>query len=357
MAELSSLERLRRQIDRLDGEIVRLLNERAGVALEIGQAKADERAPIFAPAREAEVLQHVDEASAGPLRAEHLRAIYREILSACRDLQRPIRVAYFGPAATFTHMAALERFGQAPTFLPVASIAEVFAQVQKDEADFGVVPAENSTEGPVRETLDLLIDSELKICSAVTLPVVHCLLANVPLDEIRAVYSHPQALAQCRRWLAENLPGREVVPALSTARAAELAARDPHGAAIATRLASETYGVRVVEAGIQDLAHNSTRFFVVSRAAEGRPTGRDKTAILFSVKDRVGALRDVVEVFASAAINLSSIQSRPSRRRAWDYVFFAELEGHGAEERVRTALAQVEQHAVFLKVLGSWPVE
>lgn len=358
MSEPSSLDRLRQEIDRVDREIVALLNRRAGLALEIGRAKADGRRPVFDPQREAEVLRLVRQASDGPLGGELLQPIYREILSACRQLQYPLRVAYLGPAATFTHQAALERFGQAPTYRPAGSVTEVFTLVQKGEADYGVVPVENSTEGPVHETLDLLADADVRICSAVTLPVVHCLLSNAPLEEVRVVYSHPQALAQCRRWLAEHLPGREVVPAVSTARAAELAASDPRGAAIATRLAGETYGVEVVESGIQDLAQNYTRFFVIARGAElGQPTGRDRAAILFSIKDRVGALRDVVEVFASAGINLASIQSRPSKRRAWDYIFFLELEGHAAEPHVQAALAEVEHHCVFLKVLGSWPME
>jgi chorismate mutase/prephenate dehydratase len=356
--ETPALAGIRAEIDRLDREIVALLNRRARMAVEAGRAKVDGQLPVFDPQREAQILHQVADHSEGPLTADLLRPIYREVLSACRHVQRPLQVAYLGPAATFAHMAAMERFGHTPSFVPANGIGEIFSLVQKGEVEYGVVPVENSTEGPVLETLDLLVDAEVRICSAVTLPVVHNLLASVGLEQIQRVYSHPQALAQCRRWLAERLPGREIVPTVSTARGAEQAAADPTGAAIATALAAEKYGLTVQESGIQDLAQNFTRFFVISREPGfGQPSGQDRTAILFSIRDRVGALRDVVDVFASAGLNLSSIQSRPSKRRAWDYIFFVELVGHASEPRVQAALSDVERHCVFLKVLGSWPIE
>lgn len=353
----SDLQALRQQIDALDLELLSLLNERARLAQQVGRAKQDSAGAVFVPDREAAVLERLREANQGPLRLEHLQAIYREVLSSCRSLQRPIRVAYLGPAATFTHQAALARFGQSSLFTPVTGIAEVFLQVQKGEADYGVVPVENSTEGPVHETLDQLVDSELRVCSAVTLPITHCLLSNAPMDRVRTVYSNPQAFAQCRRWLAQNLPSCELAPTVTTAKAAETAAADPSGAAIATELAALEYGLQVVRSGIQDLAHNFTRFFVIGHSMSQRQTGRNRTALLFTIKDRVGALRDVVEVFAGNGINLSSIQSRPSKRRAWDYIFFVELEGHPNQAKVKRALQQVEQHCVFLKTLGAWPQE
>ena len=351
------VERWREQIDQIDQQIVHLLNERARLALKIGEAKSNADARVFVPDREHQVLQNVLGANPGPLQGDHLRAIYREILSACRGLQRPLRIAYLGPRATFTHQAALDKFGEANEFVPVPSIPDIFLETQRGGADYGVVPVENSTEGPVHETLDMFVDTEVKVCAAVTLPIVHYLLGHESKDQVRTVYSNPQAAAQCRRWLAQHLPGREIVHAVSTARAAEMAAGDPHGAAIATRLAAEVYGLRVLEGGIQDMASNYTRFFVIAPSMTSQPSGQDRTAILFSIKDRVGALHDVVEVFAARRINLRSIQSRPSRRRAWDYVFFVEMEGHPAEPRVAEALALVEQQCVFLKVLGAYPVD
>jgi len=312
-------------------------------------------APTFAPGREASLLNGLERENAGPLRPEHIRAIYREILSASRSLQRPLRIAYLGPAATFTHQAAMQRFGHAPEYVPAPSITDVFAEVQRGGADYGVVPVENSTEGSVHETLDQLVDTELKVCSEVTIPVVHNLLALGERDDIKLIYSHPSALAQCRGWISRNLPGREVMSVVSTARAAEMASKDPAGAAIATALAAEVYGLRILESGIQDLSSNWTRFLVIGTSVSERPTGNDRTFLVFSIKDRVGVLRDVINTFSDQGVNLASIQSRPSRRRAWDYVFFVELDGHAAEERVRLALEQAEPHTVFMKVLGSWP--
>lgn len=351
------LQHLRERIDALDLAIVRMLNERARLALAIGQAKAKGRGRVFVPERESDVLNHVESASKGPLRGEHIRAIYREVLSACRALEAPMRVAFLGPVATFTHQAAQVRFGEAVDYVPAASIGEVFGLVQSGDCAFGVVPVENSTEGSVHETLDLLVDTELKVCWEVVLPIVQCLMARCSREAVRTVYTHPQAAAQCRRWLGHHLPGREVVHVASTARAAEEAAADPTGAAIAPELAAKVYGLELLERGIQDLAGNYTRFLVLGTAQTDRPTGRDRTAIVFSIKDRVGALRDVLAGFAEEGINLTSIQSRPSKKRAWDYLFFAELEGHRLEPHVERALERAHDHTAFLKVLGSWPAE
>lgn len=350
------LESLRTRIDELDREILALLNARANLSIEVGRAKG-QGSDVFVPAREAEVLARLVEANPGPLRRDHLAAIYREILSASRVLQRPLRVAYLGPAATFTHQAALERFGQSTEFEPAGSISDIFAEVQRGAADYGVVPVENSTEGPVQETLDLLAESELKVSAEVTLPISQCLLSRSAAEEVRVIYSHPQAVAQTRHWVAEHLPGREVTITASTARAAELAGDDAHGAAIAPRLAAEVYGLNVLASDIQDMSSNYTRFFIVGWSMSDRPTGRDKTALVFSIRDRVGALRDLITVFSDAEINLSAIQSRPSHRKAWDYLFFVELQGHVEEPRIQQALVEAEQHCVSLKVLGAWPYE
>lgn len=352
----ADIEALRRAIDAADDELVALLNRRAQLSDQIGKLKRAVEAPPFVPERESEVIGRVLRANAGPLQVEHLRAVYREILSISRELQRRPRIAYLGPAATFSNQAAVEFFGAACEYLPRSTFGDVFAAVQGGQADLGVVPVENSIEGPVQQNLDLLAEGEARVCGEITIPVAHYLLANVPLDQVRLVYSHPQPAAQCRRWLVENLPGRDVIHVASTARAAEQAAAERGAAAVATRLAAETYGLDILAENIQDYGSNFTRFFVISMQASRQPTGRDKTAICFSIRDRVGALRDVVQVFADAGLNLSSIQSRPSRRRAWDYLFFIEVDGHAAEPLVAEALRTVEQHCVFLKVLGAWPV-
>lgn len=352
------LEALRARLDALDEQIARLLQQRAGVALEVGRLKGREQAPVFVPEREREVLDHVRSVP-GPLPAEALEAIYREVLSTSRALQRPVRVAHLGPAATFGHQAALQRFGSAAMLEPCATNTAVFAAVEKGVADYGLVPFENSTEGVVTEVVDRLVDTPLQVCAEVAIPIAHALMSRATrLADVQRVLSHPQATAQTRGWLAEHLPGVPVEATTSTGRAAELAAADAtaSAAAIAPRLAAETFGLHVLAENIQDVAGNFTRFLVLAGAPSQQPTGRDRTAVVFSIRDRVGALRDLTDAFASHAVNLSSIQSRPSRRRAWDYLFFVELDGHLAEPRVQAALDQAAEHTVFLKVLGSWPV-
>jgi chorismate mutase/prephenate dehydratase len=356
-APTPDLSGLRTRIDEIDGQIARLLQERASISLEVGRAKGNaDRAPIFVPEREAQVLKNVADVE-GPLPTQAIHSIYREILSSSRALQRPLRIAHLGPAATFGHEAAQARFGAIADFEPCATHAIVFETVEKGAADYGVVAFENSTEGPVTEVLDRMVDSPLRICAEVGLPISHNLVSKATsLSDIRRVLAHPQAAGQCRTWLSERLPGVSVEAAASNGRAAELAADDPHAAAIAPRIATAVYGLNLLEEGIQDLAGNFTRFVVVGRSASQGPSGRDKTAVVFSIKDRVGALRDMTNTFAKAEVNMSSIQSRPSKRRAWDYWFFVELDGHQAEPRVGRALRAAEEHTVFLKVLGSWPV-
>jgi len=350
----SDLEGPRQQIDQIDRELVRLLNQRAQMSLEIARRKAQSGESVFVPDREQQVVRNVLDASTGPLKPEHLRAIYREILSSSRSLQRRLKVAYLGPAATFTHQAALQIFGSATELLPVGTIGDVFLETERGGADFGVVPVENSTGGIVPDTLDTFVDSDLKVCAELSLPIVHNLLARCRKEEIRTVYSKDQALAQCRRWLATNLPKAELIQTTSTTRAAEQAASDPSGAAIATALAAEVYGLEIVEAGIQDFSTNITRFLAIGPTSPG-PTGRDRTAIIISIRDRVGALHDLMEVFAQAGVNLNSIQSRPSRRKAWDYVFYMEMDGHATDAKLKGALETLERQSSMVKVLGSWP--
>ena len=354
--DIDALRKRRERIDGIDAEVVRLLNERARIAQEIGRAKtADARLP-FAPEREREVIERVRRVgAAGPLEEAHLSAIYREIISACRALERPLRVAYLGPAASFTHQAALERFGEATELVAVDTIPDVFAETQRGRTDFGVVPVENSSEGSVHLTLDSFIESDLQVCSEIVLAISHHLLSRSPIEEVRTLYSNPVALAQCRQWVGRNLAGREIVEVASTTRAAMMASEDPTGAAISPHLAATQYGLDIIAPDIQDLASNYTRFYVMASGVTSEPTGRDKTAIIFSIRDRVGALRDAADVFARRELNMASIQSRPSRRRAWDYVFFVEFEGHEREELVREALDELRAQCSFVKALGSWP--
>ncbi len=349
------LDTLRRGMDEVDDQIVGLLARRAELSRRVWRAKQTSGGEVYAPAREAEILERVSNQQAG-LRPEHVRAIYREVLSASRDLQGAPRIAFLGPRATFGHQAALQKFGDASEYVPAATNPDIIGEVERGNADYGVIPIENSTEGPVGESQDRLVETGLKVCDEVTIAVAHYLLACCSVDEVRTVYSHPQAAAQCRRWLAHNLPSRDVVHVPSTGLAAERASQEPGVAAIAPELAAGVFGLNVLARNIQDVSNNYTRFWVVGPRMSERPTGHDKTAVVFSIRDRVGALRDVVQVFAERGISLSSIQSRPSKSKAWDYVFFFELRGHADEPHVQDALRAAEEHTVFLKVLGAWPV-
>jgi chorismate mutase/prephenate dehydratase len=356
--ENQDIEQARSEIDLLDAQIVQLLQIRARAAQLIGVAKAQDGRSAYAPDRERHVLDWVSQAgAAGPLTADNLGAIYRQVISACRSLEAPLRVGYFGPAATFTHQAALDRFGASASLIAIETIPEIFAETQRGRVDFGVVPVENSTEGPVHPTLDTLIDSELKIRSEIVLPISLQLMGRGSIDEVKTLYSNPVALGQCRGWVAQHLRGCRIVDAVSTARAAQMAAEDPSGAAIGPRLAASQYGLEILAENVGDLSSNYTRFYVVGPAIAGAPTGRDKTAAMFSIHDHIGALRDVADVFARYKLNMSSIQSRPSRRRVWDYVFFVEFAGHEQDPVVRQAIDELARQCAALKLLGSWPVE
>lgn len=357
MARKPSVAALRRKIDRLDDRLLALLNARAALAQRIGAEKAQRNACVYDPAREKAVLARLARASRGPLTPPLVRAIFTEIMSAARGLQGRLRVAYLGPEATFTHLAARRHLGHAAEYVAVPTVADVFQAVEQGRADLGVVPVENSTEGMVAHTLDLLVDSPLRITAEVMLPVEHCLVARpgTRLAAVRLVVAHPQALAQCRRWLATHLPGVRTAEAPSNARAAARAAAEPGTAAIAAAAAAETYGLAVLAPGIQDEPGNVTRFLVLAHHDAPRPTGDDRTSILFSVRDEVGILVEMLKPFARHGIDLIKIESRPLRERPWEYYFFVDLKGHRAEPRVRRALAAVERRALRLKVLGSYP--
>lgn len=355
-----SIDDLRRRIDAIDARILELLDERAGVAQAIGDAKkAEQRALLHDPEREARVFERLeqllDERPGSAFPRGSIRPVFREIMSACLSLEQPVGVAYLGPPGTFTHMAALKAFGLAANYVEAATIAGVFDAVARGTTPYGVVPIENSTEGGVTFTLDCLLDTDVRIRGELVLDVSQCLIGRTAaLGSIQRVYSHPQALAQCRSWLAENLPGAQLVVSQSTAAAAREAAADPGGAAVASALAAELHGLPVVRDGIQDRAHNKTRFFVLA-ATDAPRTGNDKTSLVFSTPHEQGALRRALELFDSGGINLCRIESRPGREKLWEYVFFTDIEGHREDPAVAHALERLAEHCATVKVLGSYP--
>ena len=352
-----SLQPHRKEIDKIDDEIVRLLGERAQHVIEIGKLKkaTDAQALLHTPAREAEILERLCKLNTGPFPNEALRAVYREIMSGSLALEGPLKVSYLGPRATFTHLACIRKFGSSAQYLPATSITDVFNEVERGRADFGVVPIENSTEGVVNHTLDMFIDSNLQIYGEALLEVSHNLLSKCDsLAAVKKIYSHPQAIAQCRQWLETNLPNVPYSEVHSTARAAEICTEEPSAAAIASELAGQIYGLKVLKSRIEDNINNYTRFLVLSLKAPER-TGKDKTSVMLSVKDKVGALYDLLRPFASHGTNLTKIESRPSRRKAWEYIFFIDLEGHVDEDRVKRALDDIKPRCLFLKILGSYP--
>lgn len=356
MPKKASIETLRAGIDKIDRQITALLNRRARLAMAIGERKAHSGRKVYAPEREKLVFQKLQVANRGPLSNKHLQAIFREIISSCLSLEKPLRVAYLGPAGTYSQEAASVQFGSGAQLLPAGSIDAIFEEVERGRADYGVVPVENSTEGVVAQTLDRFTASPLTIKAEVLLRVDHCLLvAKGKRLPLRRIVSHPQSLAQCRDWLARSYPNLALEEVASNAAAARLAAEDSSTAAIAGRQAAARYRLAVIAENIQDLPNNVTRFLVVSPDGQSPNTGDDKTSVLFAVPHEAGALFKVLEAFAKERINLSTIESRPLRGRAWEYVFFLDLAGHVDEPGMRRALAALERRALFVKVLGSYP--
>jgi chorismate mutase/prephenate dehydratase len=352
----ASLRHLRTQIDKLDLHILKLVNERAGLAAEIGRVKNDHGAEVFSPAREEEVLHNVLEANKGPLDENTIRAVFREIMSGSRALQKVLKVAYLGPEYSFSHLAAVERFGQAVEFMRVGSIAAVFEEVNRSHADFGVVPLENSTDGRVADTLEMFMRlPQLRITAEVRLRIHHNLLANCEQSEIRRVYSKPQALSQCRNWLSKNVPHASLHEVASTATAAELAQREPGAAAVASRQAAVRYGLRILFTDIEDSPYNETRFAVIGTQQSPR-TGDDKTAIMFKVPHNPGSLVEALNTFKGAKLNLTWIESFPAKSSKSEYVFFVDFEGHVEDPKVKRALTALQEHCEQLSVLGSFPV-
>lgn len=350
-----SLQKYRQAIDKLDAEIVQLLNDRTRHVLQIGAIKLRSGQEIYAPHREKAVFDRLMKLNRGPITNESLQAIYREIMSSALALEKTMTIAYLGPEATYSHQAALKRFGKSLVYCGHKTIAEVFGEVSNGRADYAVVPVENSTEGAVTPTLDLLVDSDLKIVAQIVLRIQHCLLSHAAnRTAIRKLFVHPQTLAQCRLWLQRQLPDVEIVETASNARSTELAADDKTSAAIAGLLAAEKYSVPVLDHDIQDYSANATRFLVLGRTCPPA-SGSDRTSLLFSIRDKVGALHSALAPFREFKINMTKIESRPSKRKAWEYFFFVDCDGHMDDPKVARAIVELGLHCSFVKVLGSYP--
>ncbi len=353
---MTELKQLREQIDRIDGQILKLLNQRAEVVLKVAGAKSREKLELYDPLREEEICQRLERESKGPFPGQAIRPVFREIISASLSLQKPMYVAYLGPQATFTHLACMQKFGLSAQFVAVRGIEDVFGAVERGRSNYGVVPVENSTEGIVSHTLDMFVESDLKICAEILLSVSHCLVSRAEqLKGITKVYSHHQPVAQSRRWLREHLPGVEIIEVGSTAQAAELAGGDPASAAIASEMAAKLYNLNIISDRIEDASSNFTRFLVIGKTS-AKKCGVDKTSIMFSIKDRIGALHAMLDPFAKYQVNLTKIESRPSRRKPWDYIFYVDMQGHLEDPPVKAALDDLERETLRFKILGSYPV-
>ena len=350
-----NLDDIRSQIDAIDRELLELLNRRADLVHEVGVIKKRDGLQIYAPDREESMLRRLVEMNRGRLAEKSIRAIYREIMSAALSLEDHLRIACFGPEGTWAHQAARKKFGSSVDYLPLPDYADVFDHVERRAADYGVVPVENSTEGTIGRTLDLFMDSPLRICAQILLRIDHCLVSAVPVERIRTVHSHPQALAQCRRWLASHVPQAVLVECASTGEAAQIAQdRAAEGAAaVASPVAAELYGLEVVAASIQDRPVNTTRFLVIGEKT-CPPTGRDRTSLIFLIDNRPGALARALAAFDRLQVNLSRIESRPARDRDWEYVFHIDLAGHCEDPAVAEAVAALRDQGSMVKLLGSY---
>jgi len=356
LSDEERLNRLRNKIDKLDEQIQQLINERARCAQEIAKTKLEsENSEFYRPEREAEILRLVVERNQGPLNNEEIARLFREIMSACLALESPLKIAFLGPEGTFTQEAALKHFGHSVETVALDAIDEVFREVESGTTNFGVVPIENSTEGVVNHTLDMFMASPLKICGEVELRVHHHLMGRTDdLAAIKQVVSHQQSLAQCREWLDSNLPKAERIAVGSNAEAARTVTDRPKAVAIASDSAARLYDLKILVSNIEDHPDNTTRFLIIGKL-ETEPSGRDKTSLLLSSGNKPGALFHLLEPLAGNKVNLTRIESRPSRQALWEYVFFLDLEGHIRDDNVRAAINGLEQDTAFIKILGSYP--
>lgn len=349
------LKSLRGDIDQIDAELLALISRRAQLARRVAEIKDGDGADVYRPDREAEVLHRLRAENSGPLSGETVTRLFQEIMSACRALQKPMTIGFLGPEGTFTEAAAFKHFGHAVAVKPLDTIDAVFREVESGAADFGVVPVENSTEGVINHTLDMFIKSRLSICGEVQLRIHHFLMAAKDgIDGIERVYSHQQSLAQCRKWLDANLSGARREAVSSNAEAARIARDTPGAAAIAGEVAAEIYGLELLARNVEDEPDNTTRFLVIGKQSVAR-TGNDKTSVVFSAKNRPGSLFELLESFKKRDVNMTRIESRPSRSGLWEYAFFIDIDGHVIDEQVQAALEEIDAHAAFFKVLGSYP--
>ncbi len=352
----SDLQRQRQAIDDIDAQLVELLNQRAMHVMVIGEIKQRTGGSIYVPHREQSVLDKITKLNAGPLPPRSLNAIYREIMSGSINLEQSMSIAFLGPEATFTHQAALKKFGHSLSYFAQNTISEVFNEVSKGCSEYGVVPVENSTEGVVSNTLDMFMESDLKMVSQIVMNISHCLVSNTELSQVRKLYTHPQALGQCRKWIQNNLPQAEIIETSSTTRAAELAAGQTDSAAIASGLAAKYYHLHILESDIQDISANATRFLVLSEESRcGHSTGKDRTSLMFRITDEVGALYSALAPFLQHRINMTKIESRPSKLKAWEYYFFIDVDGHIEDPALKVALNELKAVCGNVKWLGSYP--
>jgi len=351
----SPLESLRSEIDSVDARVVELLNRRAELAKQIGALKGRDDRPFFTPERERAVFERLDQLNEGPLQSQQLHSIYREIVSAARALEKPLACTYWGPPGTFSHLAARQTFGDSSVLAPVDSIHDVFMAVERGQADYGIVPVENSLAGVVPETLDMFPLTNVKICAERYVSIRHHLVTvATSLDEVHRVYAGPQPALQCRRWLRENLPAAEIVEVMPTAKAAERALGDPNGAAIANRLGAETIGIPILVEHIEDNAQNRTRFLVIGFNEPVR-TGRDKTSLMFNLRNQPGQLYRALGCLDRESVNLMMIESRPAQRAQFEYMFFLDCVGHRSDDNVARAVAALHESAMEVVLLGSYP--
>ncbi len=349
------LTQLRKEIDALDDKILELLNSRARLALKVGESKVKSKRNIYAPDRERKIYSRLNKLNKGPLPKQAIRNVFGEIISASRSLEQTLKVAFLGPVATFTHQACMQHFGQSAEFTPKNDIADVFDDVDRGKVDFGVVPIENSSEGVVSHTLDMFVSSDLKIYAEVLLEVSLALLnKSGKISDVERVSSHPSPIAQSRGWLKDNLPGVPVYSISSTAKAASEASKDPKSAAIASVAAANIYDLQVVEERIEDNINNFTRFLIIGKE-EAKKSGSDKTSIMFAIKDISGALYKILQPFAKRGINLTKVESRPVKEKAWEYIFFLDMEGHITDANVKDSIDELSGLCSFVKILGSYP--
>lgn len=351
-----SIDEHRKKINEVDAKIIELINERAKEVKAIGELKNSSGDSIYKPEREQEILRRIDEMSEGKaFPKEAMRIVFREIISASRNLEKEIKAAFLGPEASFTHIAAIKQFGSSTNFIAMKSISDVFKEVEVDKYDYGVVPIENSNEGVVNYTMDMFINSSLKICSENYVSIQHNLLSHCgDLSAIKKVYSHPQALAQCRLWLNNNLPQAELLETKSTAEAAQVVAWDKYSAAIASLVARDKYNLNLLAEHIEDNPENYTRFLIIGKEDCGI-SKEDKTSLIVAVKDEPGSLEKILSIISNAKINMNKIESRPTKKKAWEYLFYIDIDGHRKDERIAQTLEALKKHTTFFKVLGSYP--